>query len=356
MKIAIGHDIVEKHTDGNSQSFSALWKSYADETGIEAEVVRPLLPGAIDEIRRFDAMIWRYNFQTTWLDAGPRIMRAVEDDLGLPVWPPRVLRDTFENKTAQAYLLEAHGIAHPRTWVFWHEAEARARLDDLPFPLVAKLSRGVQSQGVALVRNRAEAEVVIERMFSFGVSSMDFMRNRRERRFGKYAPVLQAMRRGRFKGNLERGYVLFQEFIPGNDFDTRLIVQGDKVLAYRRHNREGDFRASGSGRFDYDPDGISPAAIELAFDLAAAMGVRSMVADVIFDGETPLINEFSYSMAMHIVRPCPCYWTRTSEGTTRVDAPLDWPRATFEAFIADVTAAGEHRGGARRSRLPSRTP
>lgn len=343
MRIAIGHDVVQTHTDGNPQSFSALWKSYADEIGLDAEVIRPLLSGAIDRIRDFDAFIWRYNFQATWIEAGPRIMRAIEDDCGLPVWPDRVLRDTFENKTAQAYLLEALKIPHPRTWVYWHAADALAQLDDLPFPLVAKLSRGVQSQGVALIRNRAEAEEVIKRMFSFGLDSMNFMRDRRERRFGKYNLIVRAMRRGHFKGHLERNYVILQEFIPGNAFDTRLVVQGDKLLALRRHNRRGDFRASGSGQFDHDPEGINPSAIELAFDMAEAMKVKSLVVDVIMDGDKPLINEFSYSMAIHAVRGCPCYWKRGGGGTTRVNEVLDWPRATFDDFLADIEAAVARR-------------
>lgn len=340
MRIAIGHDLIEKHTDGKPQSFSALWKSHADARGIAAEVLHPLLPGALDRIRDYDGFIWRYNFRLPWLDAAPRIMRAIEDDCGLPVWPARVLRETFEDKIAQAYLLDALGIPHPRTWVFWHAAEALERLDGLPFPLVAKLSRGVQSDGVALIRNRTEAEELIGRMFSFGLSSMNFLRDRSERRFGKYNLMLRSMRRGRFKGNIERGYVLFQEFIPGNDFDTRLMLQDDKVLALRRHNRKGDFRASGSGLMDYDAEAISPAAVTLTFELARAMKVPSLVADVIFRCDEPLINEFSYSTQIHGVRPCRGHWRSGPEGIARVEADFDWPLAIFDGFVARVRGAG----------------
>lgn len=339
MRIAIGHDLIEKHTDGNPQSFSALWKAHADARGIEAEVVDALAPGSIETIRGFDAFIWRYNFRLPWLDAAPRIMRAVEEDLGLPVWPPRVLRETFENKSAQAYLLEALGVPHPKTWVFWREAEALARLDDLPFPLVVKLSRGVQSDGVALVRDRAEARAVIDRMFTFGLGSMNFLRDARERRFGRYSAMVAAMRRGRFKGIHERGYVIFQEFIPGNAFDTRLMLQGGRVLALRRHNRKGDFRASGSNQMDYDAAAISPAAVERTFELAEAMQVPSLVADVIFRGTEALINEFSYSTQIHGVRPCRGHWRRLPGGVERVEADVDWPLAIFDDFVAGLSAA-----------------
>ena len=67
--------------------------------------------------------------------------------IGLPVWPPRVLREIFENKIAQAYVLEALEIPSPRSWVYWREADARAALPELPLPLVAKLSRGGAATG-----------------------------------------------------------------------------------------------------------------------------------------------------------------------------------------------------------------
>ena len=82
MKIAIGHDLIERHTDGNPQSFSAMWKAQADQIGIEAEVIDPLLPGAIARIGGYDAFIWRYNFQFPWTDAARlRLLLSDLDDL-----------------------------------------------------------------------------------------------------------------------------------------------------------------------------------------------------------------------------------------------------------------------------------
>ncbi len=338
MRIAIGHDLIERHTDGKPQSFSALWKAMADEAGIEAEVIDPLQPGAIGRIGGFDGFIWRYNFRLPWTDAGPRIMEVVEAQHGLPVWPPRVLRETFENKIAQAYVLDALDIPRPRTWVFWHEADARKALAELPFPLVTKLSRGVRGEGVALLKTREEAERLIHQMFSFGLGSMEFVRGGKAARWGKYTPMLEALRRGRFKGNHERGYVIFQEFIPGNAFDTRVVIQGDLGWASRRLNREGDFRASGSGVSDYDPQAIRTEAMALAWRLADAMGVRSLVADVMQRGDEPIMGEISYSMAVHVVKRFEGHWRRGPEGIAWDAATPDWPRAVFEDFVGEVRA------------------
>jgi hypothetical protein len=339
MRIAIGHDLIERHTDGNPQSFSATWQAMAAGTGIEARVIDPLVPGALAEIAKYDGFIWRYNFRLPWTDAAPRLMRVVEDEHRLPVWPGRLLRETFENKIAQAYLLDALDFPRPRTWVFWSAADALAALDTLPLPLVAKLSRGVRGEGVALIRSRDEAALLIRQMFTFGAGSLDFLRSRGNRRFGIRTGAIQALRQGRIKGNLERGYVLLQEFLPGNDFDTRVVIQGDRAWASRRLNRAGDFRASGSGISDFDARAINPAALELAWRLADATRVRSLVADLLQRGDTPVMGEISYSMAAHVVRSFDGHWRRGPDGIHWVDAPLDWPRAVWEDFLAEVRAA-----------------
>lgn len=44
-----------------------------------------------------------------------------------------------------------------------------------------------------------------------------------------------------------KGYIYFQDFIPNNNYDTRVKVIGNRCAALRRYNRKNDFRASGSG-------------------------------------------------------------------------------------------------------------
>ena len=36
---------------------------------------------------------------------------------------------------------------------------------------------------------------------------------------------------------IDKNYIYFQEFIPGNEFDTRVTVIGDRAFAFRRMNR-----------------------------------------------------------------------------------------------------------------------
>ena len=70
-------------------------------------------------------------------------------------------------------------------------------------------------------------------------------------------------------------------------------------------------------------------------------------------GDTPVMGEFSFSMAAH---PCDIWeghWLRGPDGIAWVDAPLDWPRAVFDDFIAEVGSSGASRSGIRPSAGPA---
>ena len=52
----------------------------------------------------------------------------------------------------------------------------------------------------------------------------------------------------------EIGYAYFQDFIPENQFDIRVVVIGKRSFAIKRMVRKDDFRASGSGKIKYGKD------------------------------------------------------------------------------------------------------
>src|SRR5262249_26757951 len=123
-----------------------------------------------------------------------------------------------------------------------------------------KLRCGAGSQNVRLVRNRHEAEAVCRQAFGVGFPAapgyLDDARTRL-RHIGGWKEFCQKLKRVpesvvstiRYKryGPRQRGYVLFQEFMPGNDYDTRVTIIGNRAFGAVRHNRPNDFRASGSG-------------------------------------------------------------------------------------------------------------
>ncbi len=112
----------------------------------------------------------------------------------------------------------------------------------------------------------------------------------------------------RFSNN-EKGYIYFQDFIPDKEYDTRLIVIGDRCFGVRRYCRKGDFRASGSGIKAYEPELFDKECIQSAFEIAKKLKTQSVAFDFISDGLQPKIVEMSYCFVMgSFYDDCPGYW------------------------------------------------
>lgn len=133
----------------------------------------------------------------------------------------------------------------------------------------------------------------------------------------------------------EKGYVLFQEFLPGNSFDIRIIVIGGRAFAIKRFVRENDFRASGSGLIEYDRDSIDIRCVQIAFDVFNKLDAQCLAFDFVFDkNNMPLIVEINYGYAKEGYDPCPGYW----------DKDLNWVAGRFNSlhWIIDDIIQGNH--------------
>jgi hypothetical protein len=124
----------------------------------------------------------------------------------------------------------------------------------------------------------------------------------------------------------QSGYVLFQEFLVGNGFDIRIAVIGDRAFGYRRFNRPGDFRASGSGNFDTNPLKIDAEAVALAFRTARKVGSQSLAVDILRKGDQFVISEISYTFVSWMVHACPGYW----------DEKMNWHEGQMWAEEAQI--------------------
>jgi glutathione synthase/RimK-type ligase-like ATP-grasp enzyme len=227
-------------------------------------------------------------------------------------------------------LLEAIDAPLVPSYVFYDKNEALDWAETTTYPKVFKLKGGAGAANVKLVRSNKEASKLINTAFGKGFSQFDRLGNLKER-YRKYKSGKDTLL-GVAKGvgrliiptefaklqSRERGYVYFQDFIPNNTFDTRVVVVNGYAAAERRMVRKGDFRASGSGQFSYDDINIET--IRIALEVSIKLKLQSCAYDFVFDeNENPLIVEMSYGFGVDGISNVPGYW----------DSSLQWHEGKF---------------------------
>jgi glutathione synthase/RimK-type ligase-like ATP-grasp enzyme len=327
-------------------SFSQRWISYCQKKNIPYKIVNCYSAGIMSDLQECDALMWHHQ------QGNPKDLLFAKELLfsleqsGKKVFPDFNTAWHFDDKVGQKYLLEALGIKEfIKTWVFYTKEEAMRWAENVEFPKVFKLRSGAGSQNVRLVRDRNVAYKVIKQAFAQGFSSYNAWGSLTER-YRKYklkkaslTDVIKGLVRfiippayARISGR-ESGYVYFQEFIPGNDSDIRIIVIGDKAFGIKRIVREGDFRASGSGSIIYDKAQIDPRCVSLAFDLTTRLKAQCVAFDFVFDrSNSPLLIEISYGFAPLGYDPCPGYW----------DKDLNWHEGRFDPYGWMVELVSDH--------------
>jgi glutathione synthase/RimK-type ligase-like ATP-grasp enzyme len=241
---------------------------------------------------------------------------------GIRVFPNYNTFWHFDDKISQKYIFEALNIPHAPMHVFFDKPSATRWLSSATFPLVFKLRGGAGSSNVFLLRNKNEAYHYLKKMFSKGIKPLrpafhDFktkMKNHTNKKDWvetiKRLPVtIKNIILINSEMPWERNYFLVQEFLPGNTFDTRVTIIGNKAFTFRRFNRSNDFKASGSGNIDYTQEKIDKRAILLSFQTAQKLGSQSMAFDIIFNQENkPVILEMSYAYMPEAVYFTGGYW------------------------------------------------
>lgn len=328
MKIAIHH---------SDWSFSTRWIAYCKKNEIPYKIVDCYRSDIISQLKDCDALMWHHH-HAHFKDVltAKRILFALEH-AGIKVFPDFNTGWHFDDKVAQKYLLEAIGAPLVPSYVFYDKKEAIDWVNATSFPKVFKLKGGAGAANVKLVRSKADALKLINKAFGKGFPQFDRIGHFKER-LAKYKSgkdsLLDVMKGfGRLfiatdfakqQAN-EKGYVYFQEFIPNNTFDIRVIVIGDKAFALKRLTRENDFRASGSGNIVYDKVQIPLECVKIAFEINQKIQSQSIAYDFVFDKDNkPLIVETCYGYAISAYDPCPGYWDKDLGWHERQFNPQEW--------------------------------
>jgi len=336
MTIAIHH---------RKKGFSSSWIDYCKKQGISYKIVNCYDTDIVDQLADCDALMWHFH-QANCRDIlfAKQLMYSLQTT-GKVVFPDFHTAWHFDDKVGQMYLLKSVGAPVVPSYIFYDKAKAYQWVDEATFPKVFKLRTGSGSSQVRLVADRKSARKIVKKAFGRGFKQYEPRSNLKERwrkfRAGKsnIIGVLKGMLRfgyttdfDRIAGN-EKGYVFFQDFIPENNFDIRVIIVDGKAFAIKRLVRENDFRASGSGFIEYEKENFKEETVKLSFELADKLQSKSLVLDYVFDGDKPLVVEISYGYIKEVYERCVGYWDRELNWYEGPFNPQGW---MVESVIRDI--------------------
>jgi len=263
----------------------------------------------IEQLADVDVLIWHWT-QDSHIDKriALHVIRSAEL-MGKKVYPNINTCWMFDDKISEKYVLEAVQAPYVESKVFFNKKDALAWLRKQDFPIVYKLPQGAGSSNVRLIHNEKEAEQVCRSHFSFlGRPDIDMrFYYAGKKLFGKVFQEIFHSDMYRYGVN-NRGYVLFQKFVAGNEYDIRVTMIGNRAVIFRRRVKDSDFRASGSGRIDYNVSAQDIQAIPIARKISEQIHSQTMAYDFIYDDGELKIVEMSYGFVAKAVYDAPGWY------------------------------------------------
>lgn len=317
-------------------SFSERWIAYCDEQRIPWKLVDCYSNDIMQQLNDCDALMWHINQNNPKDNLFAKQLIFSVQASGKKVFPNFHTSWHFDDKVGQKYILEAICAPLAKTWIFYDKKKALQWASQTKFPKVFKLRGGGGSQNVRLTRNLKEAKRLIRKAFGYGFLGYYALGSIKERwrkfRLGKtnfqdliegvvrfVLPPPYARKRGR-----EKGYVYFQEYVPDNTFDIRIIIIGDRAFAIKRMIRKDDFRASGSGMILYEKEHFTDETVALSFKMASQLKSQSAAFDFVYYGDKIYVLEVSFGFIKEVYDPCTGYWDKNLKWYEGKFNPCDW--------------------------------
>lgn len=273
-----------------------------------------------NKVKKIDLFIFKWHHTTNHHQLAKTIMPIIENDINIPCYPDYSTAWHYDDKIRQYYLCRLKEIPYTESWIFWNKTEAYKWIEKAALPVIFKLKEGAASQNVVKITNIPQGKRLIRKMFGRGITSGKII-DWGNVRIKKFQFIKEIKRVAKFflhwiKGedhnpfwNKQKNYVLFQKFLSGNDFDTRITVVGDIAYGFRRFNRVNDFRSSGSGIIDYDEKNIDLMFVKTAFEISKKLNSQVMAYDFLYNEDrNPECCEISYAFNDKAIFKCNGYW------------------------------------------------
>ena len=323
MKIAL------HHTPG---SFSDYWIQYLEENNIPYKIVNCYNSDIIQQLEGCNALMWHWDHNCYKAALFARQLTISIELMGIKVFPNTNTSWHHDDKLGQKYLLESIQAPFIKSYIFYDKFTAIEWAKNTTYPKVFKLRGGAGSLNVKRISSKDEALRKINKAFSNGYAQIDKLSRlkesvwqlRRDGTFKSVKGIISGLMRLFIPTDLEKyssrhkGYVYFQDFIDGNDYDIRLVVVGDKCYGITRYCRKGDFRASGSGIKSYDNKIIPTECVKIAFDVSKNLNLQSVAFDFIKDKNQYKVIEISYCF---VSNSFPGYWDKSMFWHEEISCP-----------------------------------
>jgi hypothetical protein len=183
------------------------WLEVVEQSGCDAFLVSPSV----------QLSIWKQMYDER--------LRVIANDLGRIIFPNYDEIWFYESKRRMFYWLEANGVPHPKTWVFYDLKQALDFVERAALPIVYKSDLGAGASGVRIFRDRTALRRHVKRCFKKGFTTS-----------------------ARCANDKEWGSILLQEYLP-DAREWRIVRIGDSYFGYEKLKR-GDFH-SGSLQRSY---------------------------------------------------------------------------------------------------------
>lgn len=222
----------------------------------------------IERAQEIDVVVGLASSELNYLEEIQKKFYFLETYLGKKCFPSSAHAFLYEDKILEAYISKLFDLPFAKTYVSHDKLDALALAANLQYPLVSKICSTSGSIGVELLRTPKQARKIIKQAFS---------RNGRK----IHVPYFR-----------QKNYVYFQEYIPNDGFDIRVILVGNWAFGYYRKVLKGDFRASG---MDFEEKRALPEdAIQTAWKAYRCIHSPLLAVDMVhgLDGKYSII-EFS---------------------------------------------------------------
>lgn len=239
-------------------SWHDTWKGCCEAAGVDYRVFDSRASAFVSEVSWYlpDIILWRsgHDPAAKRIDA---ILRQALNFCGFAVVPDWNTHWHYDSKVAQTILFKQFDIPHPKTDIFWDEAEADKYLRLAEYPKVIKADAGAGSKSTRFCFNLEEALTQLSENFGPGLETSGGVR--------------------------EKGLFYCQKYIKADGIFRVVMIGVDTGYSFYQSNRPGTLIASSQGFDSYPP--TPPELFDLCRAINLKMGWQYMMYDLIYDSD-----------------------------------------------------------------------